>query len=354
MARPARAMRDPGVRAALASAALFGIAAPLAQRLLDGQSPWMLAALLYLGAGIGLVGYRRLTRAPAARLPRADQPWFAAAIAAGGIAAPVLLLAGLSAMPAASASLLLTTEGAFTAGIAWLVLGENVDRRVLLGFAAILSGVVVLAWPSGPVAVGLWPSLAVLGACLLWAIDNNLTRRVSLNDATWLAAVKGCVAGSANLVLALLVGGALPSLPVAVASGVLGFLSYGVSLVLFVVALRHLGTARTGAYFSVAPFVGACLAVLMGDRLTWQLVLAGVLMAVGIWLHLTERHVHEHAHAAVVHRHPLLADDHHAPHGEGGEHTHSPVTHSHEHYPDAHHRHGHGPARPEPDVGPPS
>lgn len=354
MARPARGLRDPGVRAALASAALFGAAAPLAQRLLEDQSPWMLAALLYLGAGVGLVVYRRVSGAPPARLPRSDVPWVAAAIGTGGIAAPVLLMVGLSAMPASSASLLLTAEGAFTAVLAWVVFGENVDRRILLGFAAILAGVVVLAWPTGPTSVALLPALAVLAACLLWAADNNLTRRVSLNDATWLAALKGCVAGSVNLVLALLVGGSLPPVAVTLASSALGLLSYGLSLVLFVLALRQLGTARTGAYFSVAPFIGACLAVALGDQVSVQLLLAGALMAHGIWLHLTERHAHVHTHPAVVHRHPLLADGHHDPATDSQEHAHPTVTHSHEHYPDAHHRHAHGQQEGEPDVGPPS
>jgi drug/metabolite transporter (DMT)-like permease len=354
MSSPVAALREPGVRAALASAALFGAAAPLAQLLLEGTSPWMLAALLYLGAGVGLAGYRLATRAPAVRLPRGDIPWLAGAITAGGIVAPVLLMAGLTAMPASSASLLLTAEGAFTAVLAWVVFRENVDRRVGLGFAAILAGVVLLAWPSGDVAgTALWPALAVLGACLLWAIDNNLTRKVSLNDATWLAALKGCVAGSVNLALALLLGSTLPSVGVAAAAGALGLVSYGVSLVLFVLALRHLGTARTGAYFSVAPFLGACLAVALGDPVTWQLLAAGALMAAGIWLHLTEQHEHTHRHPALVHRHTFVADAHHDVAADSDLHSHPATEHSHRHYPDAHHQHPHGPD-PQSDVRPPS
>jgi drug/metabolite transporter (DMT)-like permease len=331
VAGPLGALRDPGVRAALASAGLFGVAAPLAQLLLEGTSPWMLAALLYLGAGIGLVGYRLLTGAPAVHLPRGDVPWLAAAVAAGGVVAPVLLMVGLTAMPASSASLVLTAEGAFTAALAWVVFRENVDRRVGLGFGAILAGVVLLAWP----------------------IDNNLTRKVSLTDATWLAGLKGCVAGSVNLVLALALGSSLPAIGVLVAAGGLGLASYGVSLVLFVLALRRLGTARTGAYFSVAPFVGACLAVALGDPVTWQLVVAGALMALGIWLHLTERHEHVHVHPALVHRHTFVADAHHDPAMGDGPHAHPATRHQHPHYPDAHHQHPHG-ADGEPDVGPPS
>jgi drug/metabolite transporter (DMT)-like permease len=348
------ALRDAGVRSALASAVLFGAAAPLAQLLLEGMGPWMLAALLYLGAGVGLVAYRRVTRARAVRLPRGDVPWLVAAVTCGGLVAPVLLMLGLTGMPASDASLLLTAEGAFTALVAWVVFRENVDRRVALGFGAILAGVLVLAWPTGGVAgVALWPALAVLGACLLWAIDNNLTRRVSLNDATWLAAVKGCAAGSVNLVLAVLLGARLPEPVVALAAGGLGLVSYGASLVLFVLALRRLGTARTGAYFSVAPFVGACLAVGLGDPVTWRLVVAGALMALGIWLHLSERHVHAHVHPTVVHGHPLVADAHHDGLVDSGMHEHPAIEHSHPHYPDAHHRHRHG-NDPDPDVRPPS
>lgn len=309
------ALGNPGVRAGLASAFLFGAAAPLAQRLLSGTSPWMLAALLYLGSGVGLAVHRRITRAPAVRLPRGDLPWLAGAILAGGVLAPVLLMAGLTAMPASSASLLLTAEGVFTALLAWVVFAENVDLRVGLGLAAILAGAVLLAWSGSVEVAALWPALAVLGACLLWAVDNNLTRRVSAHDATWLAALKGGVAGSMNLVLALLVGSAVPAPAVALAAAGLGLLSYGVSLVLFIVALRHLGTARAGAYFSTAPFVGATLAIALGDPVTWQLVLAGGLMALGVWLHLTEQHGHEHLH----------------PDGR----------HTHLHYPDAEHRHEH-------------
>jgi drug/metabolite transporter (DMT)-like permease len=337
------ALRNRGVQAGLASAVLFGVAAPLAALLLGSASPWMVAALLYLGSGVGLSVLRLATRAPRPGLPRADVPWLGGAILAGGVLAPVLLMLGLTGMPASSASLLLTAEGVFTAVIAWVAFRENVDRRVLLGFGAILAGVVLLAWQGEVGGAALWPTAAVLGACLLWGVDNNLTRRVSLHDATWLAAVKGWVAGSVNLVLALMVGGSLPTPGVVVLTGMLGLLSYGISLALFVVALRGLGTARAGAYFSVAPFVGALLAVLLGDPVTWQLVAAGLLIALGVWLHLTERHDHAHVHAPVVHAHPVIPDEHHAgpPAAQATEHTHSELRHDHPHYPDAHHRHEH-------------
>lgn len=341
------AIAHPGVRAALGAAALFGIAAPLAQQLLGEVSPWLLAALLYLGSGCGLAVLRRVRRSPAVRLPRADVPWLAGAILSGGVIGPVLLMHGLSGMAASGASLLLNAEGVLTALLAWVVFRENVGPRLVMGMAAIVTGAVVLSWPGEVRMSPGWPTLAVLGACLAWAVDNNLTRRVSSADATWIASVKGLVAGPVNLVLAFVVGASVPPWPAAVAAALLGLASYGVSLVLFVTALRHLGTARTGAYFSVAPFIGASLAVALGDALTVRLLVAGALMALGVWLHLTERHEHVHTHLAVVHAHPARQDGHHggdaatSP-GDGSQvHRHPGTTHSHPHYPDDHHRHAH-------------
>ncbi|MBN9103715.1 MAG: chromate transporter [Propionibacteriaceae bacterium] len=268
---------------------------------------------------------------------------------------PGLLAAwiGFTLPSATGASLLLNAEGVFTALIAWVVFRENVDRWVALGMLAIVAGAVVLVVPMGVELGSPWAGLAVLGACLGWAIDNNLTRKVSLTDATWLAAVKGLVAGPTNLVLALLLGSTLPAAAnIAAAAGV-GFLAYGVSLALFIVALRHLGTARAGAYFSVAPFFGAVLAVALGEPVTVPLLVAGALMGVGVWLHLRERHVHEHTHPALTHDHWHIHDDAHHDHPHGPDappvtgrghrhpHEHAELSHAHPHYPDAHHRHDH-------------
>ena len=343
-------IRQPGVAAALAAALLFGAATPLAKWMLDSVSPWLLAGLLYLGSGIGLTLYRRLMRAPAVRIPRDELPWFAGAIAAGGIAGPVLLMIGLTGIPASGASLLLNAEGVFTALLAWFVFRENFDRRIALGMGAIAAGAVVLSWPGEARFTGLWPALAVLGACFAWGVDNNLTRKISLADATWIAAVKGLVSGTVNLILALLLGAAMPALPHLAGAMLLGFLAYGVSLALFVVGLRHLGTARTGAYFSVAPFFGATLALLMGEPATMRLLAAGALMALGTWLHLTERHEHAHVHEETWHEHEHVHDEHHqhehdAPVAAGTRHRHphphQAQTHTHRHFPDAHHRHHH-------------
>ena len=343
-------LRQTGVPAALGAALLFGAGTPLAKSLLDAVNPWMLAGLLYLGSGVGLSFYRWLSHAPVVRLPRNEVPWFAGAILSGGIVGPVLLMFGLTGMPASGASLLLNAESVFTALLAWFAFKENFDRRIALGMLAIVAGAVVLSVPSGARISGLWPSLAILGACFAWGVDNNLTRKVSLTDATWIASVKGLVSGIVNLVLAFSLGASMPALPNLAGALIVGLLAYGVSLTLFVVGLRHLGTARTGAYFSVAPFFGALLAVLMGEPVTMPLLMAGALMALGTWLHLTERHEHSHKHEEMEHSHEHVHDEHHLhahdyPVSPGTKHSHrhrhEPLIHTHPHFPDAHHRHGH-------------
>ena len=342
------------VLASLAAALLFGAGTPLAKTLLQGTSPWLLAALLYLGSGAGLALMRLVSGAAPTRLAGAEARWLAAAIFFGGVLGPVLLMYGLSSMPASSASLLLNAEAVFTALIAWVVFRENAGARILAGFACIVAGAIVIGWP-GTLQWGGWmPAVSVLGACLAWGIDNNLTRKVSLSDASWIAMVKGLAAGATNLVLALAVGARWPGMQAALAAGAVGFASYGLSLTLFVIALRGLGTARTGAYFSVAPFFGAVLAVVwLGEPVTLSLAVAGLLMAAGVALHLTERHEHQHAHEPMSHEHDHVhgaGDTHHGhrhdpPVSSGTRHSHPhehvPLVHSHPHYPDAHHRHNH-------------
>jgi drug/metabolite transporter (DMT)-like permease len=256
-----------GVAAALAAAALFGASTPFAKLLLGEVSPVLLAGLLYLGSGCGLALWRWLrsrsggTVAREAGLKRADLPWLAGAVFCGGIVGPALLMLGLAATPAASASLLLNLEGVLTALLAWFVFKENFDRRIAVGMLCITAGGLLLSWAGRPEGSPPWGALAVAGACLCWAVDNNLTRKVSGGDPLQVAAVKGLVAGPVNLALALAVGASLPGPLVVAAAGVVGLVGYGVSLTLYVLALRHLGTARTGAYFSVAPFTGRPVAV---------------------------------------------------------------------------------------------
>lgn len=345
-----------GIPFALLSAVLFGASTPFAKLLLGSIDPWMMAGLLYLGAGIGLAALhlsRSALRLPAAEAPlrRSDIPWLALVILAGGVAGPLLLMFGLARSDAASASLLLNLEGLATMGIAWLAFRENVDRRLLLGAFAILAGAALLSW-QGSTSFE-WGALLIAGACVCWGIDNNLTRRLSSADPVQIAMLKGLVAGTVNLLLAFAGGAHLPPVGPVLAAGTVGFLGYGVSLTLFVLGLRHLGTARTGAYFSLAPFIGASLAIfVLGEAPSAKLLIAGCLMGLGLWLHLAERHDHEHDHEAMSHEHRHRHDQHHRhehdpdmPPGEPHTHwhRHAPLVHRHPHYPDLHHRrHGHG------------
>jgi drug/metabolite transporter (DMT)-like permease len=350
-------MRHP-IIAALTSAALFGISTPLAKLLLDEVPPVALAGLLYLGSGLGLMGWRWLRQRRTGRnnlreapIARNDWGWMAAAILAGGVIAPILLMLGLERTAASTASLLLNLEGVFTALLAWFVFHENVDRRIATGFFLIAGGGVLLSWegtPGGGLPLG---ALAVAGACLGWAADNNLTQRVSGSDPLQVAGIKGLVAGCVNLTLAALMGWRPEIQLTILAALVLGFAGYGVSLTLFVWALRHLGTARTGAYFSVAPFFGAAAAlVVLAEQPGYAFWLAAGMMAVGVWLHVTERHAHVHRHQPLFHSHLHWHDEHHQhehddswdgrePHTHA--HQHEPLVHAHPHYPDLHHRHSH-------------
>jgi drug/metabolite transporter (DMT)-like permease len=343
---------------ALLSAALFGASTPAAKALLGRIDPAILAGLLYCGAGFGVAILRRsarlLSRAPAAKeapLSRTDLPWLAAAIVTGGVVGPLLLMSGLSRTDAASASLLLTLEGVATALLAWFVFHENFDRRIAVGMASLVAGAAVLSWSGQPTLAGLLGPAAIIGACIAWGLDNNFTRKVSLADPLQIVELKGLAAGPVNLAIGLWVGASLPSPTPMVLAGAVGFLGYGVSLALFVHALRHLGTARTGAYFSTAPFLGAIAAVvLLGEPITTQLLVAGGLMAFGVWLHLTERHEHAHEHLPVQHAHAHVHDEHHRhahrpsdPPGEphAHEHSHAWTRHVHPHTPDMHHTHRH-------------
>ena len=349
------ALAWPGAPLALLSAALFGASTPLAKLLLGSVDPWMLAGLLYLGAGVGLAVIavaRRLfgSAPPEAPLRRADLPWLAGVVLAGGVLGPVLLMLGLAATQASSASLLLNMEGLFTLGIAWVVFRENVDLRVGLGAAAILLGALILSWEGGPTGLG-GGALAIVAACLCWGIDNNLTRKLSSADPLQIAMVKGLVAGAVNVGLASLHGAPPPPPAGIAATALVGLLGYGVSLVCFVLALRHLGSARTGAYFSAAPFIGALLAILIfGDPITLRLLAAALLMGLGLYFHLVEHHEHEHRHGELLHEHAHVHDEHHrhehSPDDPAGEphahvHRHAPMLHRHPHYPDIHHRHVH-------------
>jgi len=346
-----------GVRNALLAALLFGASAPLAKILLRALSPMELAGALYLGSGLGLAlwrwaqNLRRNAPKTEASLGRSDRPWLIGAILSGGVIAPVLLMVGLATIPASSASLLLNLEGALTALLAWFAFRENFDRRILVGMIAIVAGGLLLSWNPGETVGFSWGALAIVGACFCWAIDNNLTRKVSGADPVQIAMLKGLCAGAVNLVIGLVTSGKAPAISALAGAALLGFLSYGVSLACFVLALRDLGTARTGAYFSTAPFIGVLLSlVLLGEAPSLLFWPALLLMMFGVWTHLTEHHEHDHLHEVLEHEHPHRHDEHHQhehlstdPPGEPHTHwhRHKPIIHSHAHVPDLHHRHDH-------------
>jgi drug/metabolite transporter (DMT)-like permease len=343
---------------ALASAVLFGASTPAAKLLLGNIDPFVLAGLLYCGAGIGVSALRRAApwiaskpNATGVALNRNNVGWLGAAIAAGGVAGPLLLMWGLSRTEASAAALLLTLEGAATALIAWFGFHESFDRRILAGMICLVAGAIILSWSGIPTLQNLYGPLAILGACIAWGLDNNLTRKISEADPLQIVELKGLIAGPVNVGVGIWAGAAISVSSTWLLAGLIGFFGYGVSLVLYVVALRQLGAARTAAYFSTAPFLGAVISVVaLGDPATPRLFVAGGLMALGVWLHLTEHHKHSHAHEPLAHAHPHRHDDHHQhehrPEDPPGEphthwHEHGSFAHAHPHTPDTHHTHRH-------------
>jgi drug/metabolite transporter (DMT)-like permease len=326
----------------------------LAKLLQADIAPALPAGLLYLGSGAGLalvkLGLRLGRRAAEPPLSAGDAPWLAGAVASGGIAAPLLLMWGLAGASASGVSLLLNLEGILTALIAALVFKEAVAGRIWLAAGLMLAAGLLLGYdPRAGLGLSL-RTLAVIAACALWALDNNLTRRISAADPVNIAMIKGLAAGGANIAAALAFGANLPAaLPLAGALA-LGWISYGISLTLYIVALRHLGSARAASHFSTAPFIGAALAIaLLGEPVTGGFAAAFLLMIVATWLVLSERHAHAHVHESLAHEHLHTHDEHHQHAHRGDEgpephshpHRHEPVAHSHPHLPDLHHRHPH-------------
>jgi drug/metabolite transporter (DMT)-like permease len=344
------ARRVRGAVTGLGAAALFGLSTPVAKWLLPSTGPFLLAGLLYLGAGVGLSLAAPLRGAGReSQLRRRDLPTLAGMVVAGGIAGPLLLLLGLARLSGAQASLLLNLEAPLTIGLAVLVFGESLSLRELLGAAVIVLGGAALA--VGPVGGSLqpWGSLAVAGACAAWAVDNNLGQRLSLRDPVAVTRAKALAAGSVNVALSLALGERLPSRLALAGMLATGFLGYGLSIVLHLLAMRYVGAARQAAYFATAPFMGALAAVpILGERLGAAELGAGGLMAAGAILLLRARHGHRHEHEALEHDHAHVHDEHHAHAHEGAvdephahPHRHAPLVHDHPHLPDAHHRHRH-------------
>lgn len=338
--------------AALAAAVFFGGSTPFAKELVGQISPLLLAGLLYVGSGIGLIVTRLIKDRGwhHSGLVKDDWIWLCGAIGFGGILGPILLMFGLQQTSAAITSLLLNLEAVLTALLAWIIFKENTSHRIVLGMFLIVAGGTLLSWPQGQAAeLNLFGLLAIAGACLCWAIDNNLTRKVSVGDPFFIAGSKGLISGTVSTSIALYFGLTFPTWLTTGYALLVGFIGYGASLVLFVLALRGLGTARTGAYFSTAPFIGAAIAILFFHEKTSLLFwIASALMGIGVWLHLTEQHEHEHTHEPLEHNHSHIHDVHHQhthdfpwdgkePHTH--HHYHKAIKHSHPHYPDIHHRH---------------
>ncbi|HEY4883573.1 MAG TPA: DMT family transporter [Myxococcales bacterium] len=330
----------------LASALLFGLGAPAAKLLLPGTQPLVLAALLYLGAGLAFL-LARPSRAEAP-LARSDAPWLAASVIAGAGAAPVFMLFGLARLSGLAGSLLLNLETPFTIALAVLIFGEHLSRREAGAAAIVVLGGALLGARGGwsGSAAG---AVSIALACLCWAVDNNLSARLALKDPIRVLRIKTLCAGAANLVLALALGGSLPPIATCAAALALGSVSYGASLLLYLRAQRALGAARQAVLFAAAPFAGALASVpLLGDRPSAVDLAAAALMALGIAGLLRARHSHLHTHAPLEHDHLHVHDDHH-PHAHqpgvaephAHPHKHDAVTHAHPHVSDPHHRHPH-------------
>lgn len=339
------------------SAILFGISVPLAKLLVGDISPVVLASLLYLGAFVGLSIYAiaRAKRAigpnkKGAPLEKKDFPWLVGAIVTGGILGPICLMTGLTLISGFSASLLLNLEGLATVLIAVFVFKENSGRRLWIALACMTIAGIFITWaPTQSNFIIAGPSLIIF-AMICWGIDNNLTRNISDKDPIQIAQIKGLVAGTTSLGLALILGIKIPLDISIIFALLLGSFSYGVSLVFFIKALKGLGSSRAGTFFSFAPFIGAVASlIILREWIGWSMLLAVVFMLLGIWLIGSEKHAHFHIHKPIIHTHSHVhtdmhhlhehSDGVHVPHTH--EHTHDEITHVHEHFPDTHHRHEH-------------
>lgn len=365
-----------GVFNAVAAAALFGLSTPLAKIIIGDIKPFMLAGLLYAGSGIGLliiIVIKKFLRVnPMSAEPplgKKDWPWLMGATLFGGFLGPLFLVFGLSNTSASAVSLLLNLEGVFTALIAWFIFMENFDKRIAAGMAFITAGSVILSWMDGAAGfMSLSGPLAIIIACLSWAIDNNMTKKISGGDPFQISAIKGLIAGSTNLFISYyILNITFPQYSLIAKSFAIGFFGYGLSLVFFVLALRHIGTSRTGAYFSLAPFFGSIVSIIIfKEDLTLAFCAAFLMMAAGVYCHLSENHDHGHEHEYIGHEHLHTHDDMHHDHEHEGEkvfktegggsinggkediksahshfHEHHRFFHTHFHYPDSHHEHKH-------------
>ena len=335
---------------ALLAAALFGISTPLVQRAGVGLGAFGTAALLYAGAAaMGVLSRRPIERE--ARLARGDLPRLLAMAGFGAVVGPVALAWGLQHTSGTSASLMLTLEALFTAVLAWRLYHEAIGARVWMAMALLLSGAAVLVLDQGRSGgAQLWGLLAVLLATAAWGVDNTLSRALAERDPGQVVLAKALLGAAATGLLAVVSGESMPAFGAALALFAIGASGYGLSLRFYLLAQRAFGAARTGSVFAFAPFIGAALAVALGDRSAGALMALGSgLMLAGVLLHLAESHGHEHEHEALEHEHAHRHDDGHHDHVHdtmpAGEHSHRhphrPLRHVHPHVPDAHHAHRH-------------
>ncbi len=342
---------------AIASALLFGISIPLAKLLIKDISPVVLAGLLYLGAFTGLSLYSFMSKKnktgiyeKEAKLTRTDLPWLIGAIVTGGIIGPISMMFGLTFISGLSASLLLNLEGIATAVIAVLFFKENAEKRFWLALACMTMAGVLLTWQPNQNNFSIVGPLLIILAMICWGIDNNLTRNISDKNPIQISRIKGLVAGTTSLLLAVSLGVNLSLNIKIIFALLLGAFSYGISLVFFIKALKGLGSSRTGMFFSLAPFIGAIVSIIiLKEPIQWVLLPTVCLMIIGIWLINNERHEHTHVHSAEMHVHPHNHDDMHHMHEHSEliqgqhahEHTHLEISHVHVHWPDTQHRHKH-------------
>ncbi|MCK7486797.1 MAG: DMT family transporter [Bacillus subtilis] len=346
--------RFSAIGMALLAALLYGISAPIAKRLLDDLSPVLLAALLYLGAGIGMALVQMLKkqwRKPSgeASLAKSDA-WFVAGMILLDIAAPIFLLIGLNLTTAANAALLNNFEIVATTLFALVAFREAIGKRMWLAIGLITIASVLLSLEDGSAFAFSWGSVLVLAAATCWGLENNCTRMLSIKDPLQVVVLKGFGAGIGALAIALVVGVGEIRLGAVAAALLLGFVAYGMSIFFYISAQRHLGAARTSAYYAAAPFIGVLISWALFDvSLSVSFFAALVLMLLGAYLAVFERHSHRHVHELMIHEHKHRHDDHHHLHIHAetvvGEHTHehvhTPITHNHPHLPDSHHRHTH-------------
>lgn len=342
-----------GYAVGLCAAILFGASAPVSKLLLDDIGAQMLAGLLYLGAFLAVAPFVRTRgRRGEASLQRSDVPRLAGIVVSGGIVAPVLLMLGLERISGIAGSLLLNLEGPLTLLVGIVVVHEYLGRRAGVGSAVIFAGSAFIGLQGPGGGLDVLGGALIVAACLGWAIDNNLTQRLSIRDPFQIVAVKTGVAAVVNIGLALARGETLPGWGVLAGALALGASAFGVSILLDAYALRALGAAREAGVFATAPFAGALLAVpLLAERWTAGDVVAAVAMAAGVVLLVGARHDHEHVHDSLIHDHRHVHDDHHRHEHPGAvdgsephshPHRHDPLVHAHPHVSDVHHRHPHG------------